>query len=152
MYFRPSNLILIQAILPAVIQRIQSVLLFVAFLLNGSIFFNTLYQHAMNDPSGWIGIVFAVVLTIACLLPLLCIFLYANRQNQLRWLNISLVVQLVVLGFGIGFLVSMGGFGSFLLNETIGVALLLAALLTELYARKKVRDDIELVKSMDRIR
>ena len=134
------------------IQRIQSVLLFVAFLLNGSIFFNALYHHAINDPSGWMGITFAIVLTVATLLPILCISFYNNRQNQLRWINISLLVQIVMLGFGSGIFFSLGGFGTFLWDETIGLALLLVALLVELFARKKVRDDIELVKSMDRIR
>lgn len=134
------------------IQRIQSVLLFLTFLLNGSIFFNALYHHAVTDPQQWMGISFAVVLAIAALLPLLCIFLYKNRKNQLKWVNIGLLAQLIILGFGSGIYVSLGGFGSFLWDETIGLALLLLAFVIELFARKRIKDDIELVKSMDRIR
>lgn len=134
------------------IQRIQSVLLFLTFLLNGAIFFNELYYHAVTDPQQWMGITFAIVLTISALLPLIAIFLYSNRQNQLRWVNTGLLAQLIVLGFACGIYVSLGGFGTFLWGETIGLGLLVLAFATEFFARKKIKDDIELVKSMDRIR
>lgn len=134
------------------IQRIQSVFLLLAFILNGSVFFNALYRHAMDDPQGWIGIGFAVFLTLAALAPLACISLYKNRENQIMWLTRCMILQVIVLGYGIGILISLGGFGSFLWDEALGVMMLTIALLSELYARKKIRDDIELVKSMDRIR
>lgn len=134
------------------IQRVQSVLLFLAFIFNGTLFFNALYDHAMADPMAWIGIGFAIVLTVAALAPLGCIFLYKNRENQLKWVNLSLTVQMIALGFGLGIYISLGGFGVFLWDETIGLAFLVIALLLQLYARKKIKDDIKLVKSMDRIR
>ncbi|SMO59701.1 DUF4293 family protein [Fodinibius sediminis] len=134
------------------IQRIQSIILFLSFLLNGSVFFNALYEHAVTDPGSWIGITFAVTLTLAALLPLVSIFLYNNRQFQLRVVTISLWTEILALGFGTGIYSSLGGFGSFLWDESIGLGLLIAALLLTLFARKKIKDDIELVKSMDRIR
>lgn len=134
------------------IQRIQSVFLLLATILNGSVFFNALYSHAMDDPQAWIGIGFAIFLTLAALASLACISLYKNRENQIRWVSRSMILQLVVLGYGIGILISLGGFGSFLWDETLGVIMLAIALISQLYARKKIRDDIELVKSMDRIR
>ncbi len=134
------------------IQRIQTLFLFFAFLLNGSVFFNALYRQAMNDPSQWIGLTFAIVLTAAALMPLVCILLYKSRSNQLRWVKITLLIQVIMVGLGSGILFTLGGFGTFLWDETIGLLLLVAAFSAELYARKKIRDDIELVKSMDRIR
>lgn len=134
------------------IQRIQSVFLFLAFVLNGSVFFNALYSHAMDDPQSWIGIGFAVILTLAALAPLACLALYKNRSNQSGWVTRTMILQLVALGYGIGILISLGGFGSFLWDESLGVMMLGISLLSELYARKKIKDDIELVKSMDRIR
>ena len=134
------------------IQRLQSVFLFLSFLLNGSVFFNALYSHAVKDPKGWIGITFAVLLTIVALASLGCIFLYNNRENQLRWINRLLGPQVVTFGFGVGIYISLGGFGAFLWDETLGLAILFLALVSQLYARKKIKDDIELVKSMDRIR
>ena len=134
------------------IQRIQSVFLFLAFILNGSVFFNALYRHGMDDPQAWIGIGFAVVLTLSALAPLGCIALYKNRENQLKWVGRSMILQIVALGYGIGIMISLGGFGSFLWDEALGVLMLVIALLSQVYARKKINDDIELVKSMDRIR
>lgn len=134
------------------IQRIQSVLLLLAFILNGSVFFNALYRHAVNDPQAWIGITFAIILTIAALASLGCIFLYKNRQNQIIWINRTLIVQVAAIGCGVGIFISLGGFGPFLWDEAIGLGMLVIAFAAQIYARKKVKDDIELVKSMDRIR
>lgn len=134
------------------IQRIQSVYLIIAFFLNGGVFFNALYHQAMIDPQPWVGTTFAVLLTLAALLPLVSVFLYGNRQNQIRLITAALLLQVLTLGFGIGIYISLGGLGTFLWNETIGLALLALALVSELLARKKIRGDIELVKSMDRIR
>jgi hypothetical protein len=106
----------------------------------------------MDDPQNWIGIGFAIVLTAAALASLGCIFLYKNRENQLRWVKLILIPQIISLGFGVGIYISLGGFGTFLWDETIGLGLLVLALASQLYARKKINDDIELVKSMDRIR
>lgn len=134
------------------IQRIQTVFLFLAFLLNGSVFFNALYRHAVYDPQDWIGISFAIVLTLASLGSLGTIFLYKNRENHVRWVSRLLVIQVITIGFAFGIYISLGGFGVFLWDETIGLVLLFLALVSQLYARKKIKDDIELVKSMDRIR
>lgn len=134
------------------IQRIQSVLLFLAFLLNGSVFFNALYSHSMQDPQQWVGISFAIILTLASLGSLGTIFLYKNRENHVKWVSALLLVQLITIGFALGIYISLGGVGTYLWDETIGLGLLILALAAQLYARKKIKDDIELVKSMDRIR
>ncbi len=134
------------------IQRIQSVFLFLAFLLNGSVFFNALYSHAMNDPQAWIGLGFAIILTIASLGSLGTIFLYQNRENHRKWVSVLLIIQIITIGFAAGIYITLGGFGTFLWDETTGLGLLALALIAQLYARKKIKDDIELVKSMDRIR
>lgn len=134
------------------IQRIQTVFLFLAFLFNGGVFFNALYSHAMDDPQAWIGIGFAIVLTLSALGALVTVFLYKNRENQLRWVGRLTILQVITLGYGFGIYISLGGFGTYLWDETIGLGLLFLALMALLYARKKISDDIELVKSMDRIR
>lgn len=126
--------------------------LLLASVLNGSVFFNALYSHSMDDPQAWIGIGFAITLTLALIAPLVCIALYKNRENQVKWVTRSMILQMIVLGYGLGIFISLGGFGSFLWDEAIGIGMLVIALLSLIYARKKIRDDIELVKSMDRIR
>jgi len=135
-----------------VIQRIQSVFLSLAFLLDGGVFFNALYIHAINDPRQWIGIMFATALTLSMMGSLFCVFLYKNRENQVRWVTRIMAIQIIALGFGIGIYISLGGFGSYLWDETIGLGLLFLAFICQLYARKKINEDIKLVDSMDRIR
>lgn len=134
------------------IQRIQSVFLLLAFILNVSLFFNAIYSHAMDDPQEWVGIGFALALTVSALGSLGCIFLYNNRANQIKWVSRCMIVQVITVGYSIGIFISLGGFGMFLWDEAIGVAMLFVALLAQIYARKKIRDDEKLVKSMDRIR
>lgn len=134
------------------IQRIQSVLLLLAAVLNVSVFFNALFAHALNDPRLWIGGLLALLLGLSALGNLGSIFLYRDRPRQITWVNRTLVVQVLALGYGIGILVSLGGIGSFLWDEAIGILMLILALFSALYARRKIRDDEELVKSMDRIR
>jgi len=135
-----------------VIQRIQSVYLFLAVVLDGTLFFNALHAHAMNDPQQWVGIGFTAVLIVAGLFSLICIFLYSNRSNQIKWTGGAVALQTIALGYGVGILISLGGFGPFLWDEALGAGFLLLALVAVLMARKKIKDDEELVQSMDRIR
>lgn len=106
----------------------------------------------MNDPQAWVGLGFAIILTLASLGSLGTIFLYKNRKNHRKWVSVLLIIQIITIGFAAGVYISLGGFGTFLWDETIGFGLLALALAAQLYARKKIKDDIELVKSMDRIR
>jgi len=100
----------------------------------------------------WIGIGFAIILTIAALGSLGSIFLYKNRENHVRWVSRLLIIQVIAFGFALGIYISLGGFGTYLWDETIGLGSLFLAFASQLYARKKIKDDIELVKSIDRIR
>jgi hypothetical protein len=135
-----------------VIQSIQSIYLALAFFLDISIYFNPLYGHAMNDPQLWIGIGFTAALAISAILTVVCIFLYNNRKNQLNWAAAAIALQTIAFGWGVGILISLGGFGYFIWNDAVGAGILLIALIAVSIARKKVKDDQKLVESMDRIR
>lgn len=142
----------IEKTISSVIQRIQTVYLLLASLLDLGVFFNPLYSHAMDDPYGWIGIGFAIVLTAAEIMALVCIFLYKDRKNQIRWVKRTMLVQVIALGWAIGILFSLGGFGTFLWDEVLGVGLLILALAGLVMAFRNIKKDEELVSSMDRIR
>lgn len=138
--------------LSSLIQRPQSLYLFVAALINLGVFFNSIYSKAMADPAEWIGYGLAISITLALLLALVSIFLYKNRPLQLNLVKFGTYIQIVALGFGTGVLFSLGGFGIFLWQETIGVALLVLSLVMFWLAGKNIKKDEALVKSMDRIR
>ncbi len=134
------------------IQRPQTVYLLFATLLNVAVFFNSIYSKAMADPAQWIGYGLAISLTLALLLALGSVFLYNNRPTQLKVVKTGTFIQIVALGFGAGILFSLGGFGVFLWQETVGVGLITLSLIMYWLAGRGIKKDEELVKSMDRIR
>jgi len=106
----------------------------------------------MNDPSEWIGISFAVVLTISMLISIVAVFLYGNRINQLKWVKVATFFQIAGFAIAIAILFTMGGFGRFLWREVLGVVLIIFALISLWQAGRFIKKDQELVESMDRIR
>lgn len=106
----------------------------------------------MNDPSIWIGITFAILLTAVMILSLIAIFLYNNRTNQLKWVKFVTYLQIAVLGVSVAILFTMGGFGMFLWREVLSVALIFLSLIALWQAGRFIKKDKELVESMDRIR
>lgn len=134
------------------IQRIQSVYLLLAALINIGLYFTPIYHQAWADPDIWIGYGLAISLLIAALLSLFSIFRYNNRPDQKSWVKRSMLFQLIALAFAAGVLVSMGGWGRFLWDEGLSTLGILLGLLFQYLALRGIESDEELVRSMDRIR
>lgn len=134
------------------IQRPQTIYLIIAVLLNLGVFFNSIYNKAMADPAEWIGYGLAISVTLAMIIAAISVFLYKNRSLQLRAVKFGTYLQIIALGFATGVLFSLGGFGVFLWEESIGVALLILSLVMFWLAGNGIKKDEALVKSMDRIR
>lgn len=134
------------------IQRIQTVYLLLAGLFNLASFFNPIYNKAMDDPLGWIGMGMAIFMTLSMLISFISVFLYKNRNRQLTVVKAGTYCEIVAIAIALGILFTLGGFGTFLINESLGVLLLVFALVALWQAGKNIRKDQELVKSMDRIR
>jgi heme exporter protein D len=135
-----------------VIQRPQTIFLVLAVIANLIVFFTPIYRHAVNDPAAWIGLGFAISLTLAMIIALVSIFLFKNRMNQLKGVKMATYIQIIGLGFAAGVLFSLGGFGTFLWREVLGSGLIVIALAMFWLAGRSIKKDEELVKSMDRIR
>ncbi|MAO65615.1 MAG: hypothetical protein CL666_11510 [Balneola sp.] len=136
----------------SVIQRLQTVFLALASLLNLSVYFTPIYDKAMADPQAWIGYGLAVSLMIPMIMNVVCIFLYQNRKNQIVWVKRTALVQVIAFAFGVGVLLSLGGVGTYLWDEALGTGLIALGLILEILALRYIRKDEELVRSMDRIR
>lgn len=134
------------------IQRIQSVYLLLAVILDSALFFNALYSHVQADPQAWISISFTIALILAAFASLVSIFLYNNRNTQIRTVTTAIILQVIVFGYATGIIISLGGFGAYLWDEALGAFFLLIAVVITIMARKKIKDDQKLVRSMDRIR
>lgn len=134
------------------IQRPQTIFLILTAILNLAVFFTPIYSHAVNDPAAWFGIGMALSLTLPMLIALISIFLYKNRSNQLKWVKMATYLQIVALGFAIGTLFSLGGFGKFLWKEVLSSGIVIFSLASLWQAGRLIKKDEELVQSMDRIR
>lgn len=134
------------------IQRLQSLFLLAVFIINLFIFFTPLYDRAITDPADWVGIGFALSLTLSMAIALIAIFLYKNRLKQLSWVKIGTWVQICALAIGTGILFTLGGFGTFLLEEATSLLFVFLAFVCFWQAGSYIRKDEELVRSMDRIR
>lgn len=134
------------------IQRLQTLFLALATLLNLSAYFTPIYEKAMDDPQQWIGLGLAISLMIAMVSNVVSIFLYKNRRNQIVWIKYSALFQVIGFGFRTGVLFSLGGIGTYLWDEALGTGLVFLGLIFQILAIRFVRKDEELVRSMDRIR
>lgn len=134
------------------IQRPQSLYLLFAALCNLAVFWNPIYGRAMADPVTWISYGFASILTLAILVALVSIFLFNDRTIQLRVVKLGTYFQIAGLGFAISILFSMGGLGTYMWRESLGVLFIVISLGLYWFAGKGIKSDVELVKSMDRIR
>ncbi len=106
----------------------------------------------MADPATWINYGFAIILTMAIFIALVSIFLFKDRTLQLRIVKLGTYFQIAGLGFAISILFSMGGFGTYLWRESLGVLYIFISLGLYWLAGRGIKSDQELVKSMDRIR
>jgi purine-cytosine permease-like protein len=135
-----------------VIQRIQTLLLVLAGISNILVFFTPIYGHAMDDPAQWIGWGFAIALTISMLASWASILKYNDRPTQISWVKAAMLLQVIAFGFGVGILFSLGGIGTYLWDEALSIGPILAGLILQYLAIHFIRKDMELVRSMDRIR
>ena len=134
------------------IQRVQTIFLALASILNLSVYFTPIYEKAMSDPQLWIGIGLASSLLIAILLNLISVFLYNNRTSQLTWVKRAALFQVIGFGFCVGVLFSLGGIGTYLWDEALGTGFVFLGLIFQILALRFIKKDEELVRSMDRIR
>lgn len=134
------------------IQRPQTFFLILTVILNLAVFFTPIYSHAVNDPVTWFGMGMAVSLTMPMIIAGVAIFLYKNRPTQLKWVKIATYIQIVALGFALGVLFSLGGFGKFLWKEVVSSGIIILSLASLWQAGRLIKKDEELVKSMNRIR
>ena len=134
------------------IQRIQTVYLVLSIVLNGAMFATALFKRTVEGPQYWIWIWITVVALLSVVISLWAIFQYSNRIQQIKIIRIAQLFQVMLLGGSFGILFSLGGIGTYLWDEAIGIVLVIAAFIAQFLAVRGIRKDEELVKSIDRLR
>lgn len=137
------------------IQRIQSLYLVAgALLLALFVALGSTWAAAIAQEQAWLGTLGYVLAGVTALVALVAVFLYKNRPLQRKviyaaqWLDLALVVVVLVgfyLAFDSGDFVAPVGYYLVALQPIVAYVLLRMA-------RQRVTADLELVRSMDRIR
>jgi len=140
------------------IQRVQTVYLLVAALLLGFFLgFVDLWLAVAGDAFGWLGAVVYGLGGLTAAVALVAVFLYKQRERQAKvilaaqWLDLALVL---VMAAALGYL-SFRTDADLTAAGAVGIAVLLMPVLAYValrQARLGVQKDIDLVRSMDRLR
>lgn len=126
--------------------------LILAALVNGASLLTPLLKRAMQDPQGWVGSLFVTLLVLALVLSIFAIFLYADRPKQMRWVRFAGLAQAGSVAVGAAITFSLGGVGTFMIQELLSLLLLMVGAISLWQAHRLIRKDQELVDSMNRIR
>lgn len=138
------------------IQRIQTVWLLVAAVFMAGLFYFPFYKFPASEPLTVGKNYLAIVLTgVSVILSIVAIFDFKNQKNQIKlcWLNVLCSVLLLVWLFysvhrqeAAMTQPNSGGY------YWIGAFLPLICIIFLFMARRGIKKDIHLVKSMDRLR
>jgi len=146
------------------IQRIQTVYIFVAALLVGTLYKlkfadlsanNELYTFTakgiFNDTEMvFNGLPILIFIGIIVLLHLVIIFLYKKRIRQIRMLSFSIILLLGL--FGVFFYFSYAGFDNPKVAFKVPVVFPLVAIILDYLAIRSIGKDEALIRSLNRIR
>jgi hypothetical protein len=141
------------------IQRKQSLWLFIAALMNAGVLYFDLYKtHTVAngvDTLGQIRVLdhypSVVITVVMILLPLVTIFMYRNRKQQMRMTAYSMITQatfISMLLIRVSKLTPAPTAGSY----GVGSILPVVAFVFLFMALMGIRKDEKLVKSVDRLR
>lgn len=143
------------------IQRIQTVYLFIALLISAVLPFvfplwtdaggkEWFVSDALNSDNIYI-MVSGAGFFLSALLSLIAIFMYKNRKAQVGLNRLNIVLNFLLLGAIVYLLLTLPGEAE-VSEKGIGSFLPLAAILFLALANKAIIKDEKLVKSVDRLR
>lgn len=135
------------------IQRLQSIYFLIgAGLLSMALWFTGGVGPAVTQSTASpMEMAIAIAVALGCLIALGLIFMYKNRKRQLKLAIIPSLMAAIVLVLQLVGLVEVGleavEANSWILIGSVAISILFFVL-----ARRGIKNDIDLVKSMDRIR
>ncbi len=132
------------------IQRIQSIYLFIVSILTGttSVYFND--EWINNEFFGILG-----MFSGSCLLAFIVIFLFKKRGFQIKLNRLNILLNLSIIGLLIYRLLNVSGgikFPEKGIELILPIVIAVFAVVFLFIANKAIKKDDQLVKSVDRIR
>ncbi|MGB2224745.1 MAG: DUF4293 domain-containing protein [Polaribacter sp.] len=142
------------------IQRIQTIYLFLAFISSGvMVFFFDLWNTNVDGVRAMdllsdsdISLKFVPILfLISALLPLFTILKFSNRNLQMNLGKLTILINLILLGLFAYLILTLSGEAA-VSKKDIGMFLPLISIGFILLANSAIKKDEDLVKSVDRLR
>ena len=135
------------------IQRIQSAYLVLgALVLVVMLFFRSLWEGVTAGLYAWFVPAVFVLTGLAVVTAIWAIFLYGDRARQRRVVVGVQALTVLLLGVLVGGMYLSGELALLDTMETVGLSAPVAAYILFLLARRSIEKDIDLVRSMDRLR
>jgi hypothetical protein len=142
------------------IQRIQSVYLFLVVVLSALLFFVNMYSVETSDPTeaglqhynSGSNMIYLVLTLISGLLSVVAIFLFRNRNLQVRLCNLNMLVICVFTGTVFYFADHSKSVAGSIVHYQAGSYFPLIQLVLTFLAMRAIRKDEQLVRSADRLR
>ncbi len=135
------------------IQRIQTIYLFIAFLLSGVlIFFVPLWDNEAGESVYVEDVILALALfLISAVISLASIFLYNNRKLQFVLGRVNIILNFLLLGVFVYWSLMVPGEME-ISEKGIGMFIPVLSIVFLVLANKAIKKDEDLVKSVDRLR
>ena len=135
------------------IQRIQSVYLFLAFIVTATLPF---VFHLWKLNNGEVvyfmsNLLYTVLFGLSSTLSLISILTFKKRQNQFVMNRLNMILNLILLGLFVYQLLTVSG-ETAVSVKGIGMFLPIGAIVLLVLANKATKKDEDLVKSVDRLR
>lgn len=139
------------------LQRIQTVYLFVVFLLSGVLpFVCPLWVDKTGENYYFIqDLAFVFLLVAATTLSVISIFSFKKRKNQFVFNRLNIILNLILLGLFVYRLLNLSGETDptkEVSEKGIGMLLPIVSIVFLSLANKAIKKDEDLVKSVDRLR
>jgi len=135
------------------IQRIQSVYLFLAFAATGILMlFVPLWTTSAGKSFFFMqDQLYTVLLGLTTMLSIISIMSFKKRQNQFVLNRLNIILNLILLGLFVYRSLNLSGEAE-VSEKGIGMFLPIVAIVLLVLANKAIKKDEDLVKSVDRLR
>jgi hypothetical protein len=136
------------------IQRIQTIYLFLAFVVTGILPF-LFPLWTMNDGKEYFFMqnqFYVILLGLSTTLSVVSIISFKKRQNQFVIGRLNIILNLILLGLFVYRSLNLSGETVLVSEKGIGMFLPIVAIVLLVLANKAIKKDEDLVKSVDRLR
>ncbi|WP_339921046.1 DUF4293 domain-containing protein [uncultured Flavobacterium sp.] len=136
------------------IQRIQTIYLFLAFVVTGILPF-LFPLWTMSDGKEYFFMqnqFYVILLGLSTTISIVSVVSYKKRQNQFVIGRLNIILNLILLGLFVYRSLNLSGETVLVSEKGIGMFLPIVAIVLLVLANKAIKKDEDLVKSVDRLR